>query len=525
MLYSLIRPLLFRLDAETAHNVTLGTLRFLNDYGLDTLLNKPIPAQSIEVMGLTFPNPVGLAAGLDKNGDYLDALAALGFGFVEIGTVTPLPQPGNPKPRLFRYPEAEAIINRMGFNNDGVDALVDNIKRSRFQGVLGINIGKNALTPMERAVDDYLTCLNKVYLYASYVTINISSPNTKNLRDLQSSTALSELLGRLKMRQLELAQQHGRYVPLVVKLAPDLEDEAIDDIAKVLLAKEIDGVIATNTTLSRDGVQHIPQAAQDGGLSGAPLKGRSTRVIRRLSDALDGAIPIIGVGGITRGGDAWEKLNAGASLVQIYSGLIFQGPQLIHDAVNACRPYFITHGVTPRRRGPDVQASTLTPGEAPAAETPAADAQTPAATDAATPAAVNPEGTASSPNDGDATAPPANHGVIQITPGVEPPTVDEPFTEPAPAAPVEPVAAPVEPPKKMTLDQMLAAAVAPVIPPRPQLDAPTTDAGAEPSPAATVAAAPAEPTADASQAPTIIATTKAANAYMASGPRKKRRPT
>jgi dihydroorotate dehydrogenase len=260
MLYSLIRPLLFRLDAETAHNVTLGTLRFLNDYGLDTLLNKPIPAQPIEVMGLSFPNPVGLAAGLDKNGDYLDALAALGFGFVEIGTVTPLPQPGNPKPRLFRYPEAEAIINRMGFNNDGVDATVDNIKRSRFQGVLGINIGKNALTPMERAVDDYLTCLNKVYLYASYVTINISSPNTKNLRDLQSSTALSELLGRLKMRQLELAQQHGRYVPLVVKLAPDLEDEAIDDIAKVLLAKEIDGVIATNTTLSRDGVQHIPQA-------------------------------------------------------------------------------------------------------------------------------------------------------------------------------------------------------------------------------------------------------------------------
>lgn len=521
MLYSLIRPLLFRLDAETAHNVTLGTLRFLNDYGLDTLLNKPIPAQPIEVMGLTFPNPVGLAAGLDKNGDYLDALAALGFGFVEIGTVTPLPQPGNPKPRLFRYPEAEAIINRMGFNNDGVDALVDNIKRSRFQGVLGINIGKNALTPMERAVDDYLTCLNKVYLYASYVTINISSPNTKNLRDLQSSTALSELLGRLKMRQLELAQQHGRYVPLVVKLAPDLEDEAIDDIAKVLLAKEIDGVIATNTTLSRDGVQHIPQAAQDGGLSGAPLKGRSTRVIRRLSDALDGAIPIIGVGGITRGGDAWEKLNAGASLVQIYSGLIFQGPQLIEAAVNACRPYFITHGVTPRRRGPDVQASTLTPGETPAAETPAADAQTPA-TDAATPTVANPEGAVSSPNEGDASAPPANHGVIQITPGVEPPTVDEPFTEPAPATPVP---APVEPPKKMTLDQMLAAAVAPVVPPRPQPEAPAADAGAEPPPAATVAAAPAEPTADASQAPTIIATTKAANAYMASGPRKKRRPT
>lgn len=521
MLYSLIRPLLFRLDAETAHNVTLGTLRFFNDYGLDTLLNKPIPPLPIEIMGLTFPNPVGLAAGLDKNGEYLDALAALGFGFVEIGTITPLPQPGNPKPRLFRYPQAEAIINRMGFNNDGVDALVDNIKRSRFQGVLGINIGKNALTPMERAVDDYLTCLNKVYLYASYVTINISSPNTKNLRDLQGAAALSELLGRLKMRQLELAQQHGRYVPLVVKLAPDLDDEAIDDIAKVLLSKEIDGVIATNTTLSRDGVQHIPEAAQDGGLSGAPLKGRSTRVIRRLSDALDGTIPIIGVGGISRGGDAWEKLNAGASLVQIYSGLIFQGPKLIEDAVNACRPYFISHGVAPRRRGPDVQASTLSPGEVQPIETPDADVAAPSVD----PVSSIPEGQDMPAAEGDS-APPAQHGVISITPGIEPPTVDQPVNElPTPSAAPEAVvpAVSVEP-KKLSIEQMLAAAVAPVIPPPSPLetDKPEPEAAA----VSTVSPSVADTAVPANEPPpNIIATTKAANAYLASGPRKKRRPS
>ena len=515
MLYSLIRPLLFRLDAEKAHNLTLSTLRFLNDYGLDTLFTKQIPDQPVEVMGLTFPNPVGLAAGLDKNGEYLDALAALGFGFVEIGTITPLPQPGNPKPRLFRYPEAEAVINRMGFNNEGVDTLVDNIKRSRFQGVLGINIGKNALTPMERAVDDYLTCLNKVYLYASYVTINISSPNTKNLRDLQSSAALSELLGRLKMRQLELAQQHGRYVPLVVKIAPDLEDEAIEDIAKVLMAKDIDGVIATNTTLSRDGVLHIPEAAQDGGLSGAPLKARATRVIRKLAEVLDGAIPIIGAGGITRGGDAWDKLNAGASLVQLYSGLVFRGPELIEEAVNACRPYFIMHGSAPRRSQLDIQTSTLQ------AESPASAALEMEP--------VNPEQAAAT----DAAAAPAvpvsdTHGVIQLSPTQpEVPVVDTPVNADG---------------KELSITQLLAAAATPVIPPHPDgtPSEPAKPAAAPPAPAlvaaapaAPVGAAPASPPASGAgdtasqpqEAPNIIATSKATNAYLSSGPRKKRRPS
>ena len=520
MLYSLIRPLLFRLDAEKAHNLTLSTLRFLNDYGLDTLLTKPIPAQPVEVMGLTFPNPVGLAAGLDKNGDYLDALAALGFGFVEIGTITPLPQPGNPKPRLFRYPDAEAVINRMGFNNDGVDTLVDNIKRSRFQGVLGINIGKNALTPMERAVDDYLTCLNKVYLYASYVTINISSPNTKNLRDLQSSAALSELLGRLKMRQLELAQQHGRYVPLVVKIAPDLEDEAIEDIAKVLMAKEIDGVIATNTTLSRDGVLHIPEAAQDGGLSGAPLKGRSSRVIRKLAEALDGAIPIIGAGGITRGGDAWEKLNAGASLVQLYSGLVFRGPELIEEAVNACRPYFMMHGSTPRRARLDIQTSTLQP-------------DSPKDSAALEMEQVNPE---QSPVAADTAAAPApvsdTHGVIQLAPTPpDVPVVDTPVNAEG---------------KELSITQLLAAAATPVIPPHPDGTPSQPAASAKPAampppaaiapaaapapavPAAAPVGAPADDGGEANpsqEVPNIIATSKATNAYLSSGPRKKRRPS
>ena len=515
MLYSLIRPLLFRLDAEKAHNLTLSTLRFLNDYGLDTLFTKQIPDQPVEVMGLTFPNPVGLAAGLDKNGEYLDALAALGFGFVEIGTITPLPQPGNPKPRLFRYPEAEAVINRMGFNNEGVDTLVDNIKRSRFQGVLGINIGKNALTPMERAVDDYLTCLNKVYLYASYVTINISSPNTKNLRDLQSSAALSELLGRLKMRQLELAQQHGRYVPLVVKIAPDLEDEAIEDIAKVLMAKDIDGVIATNTTLSRDGVLHIPEAAQDGGLSGAPLKARATRVIRKLAEVLDGAIPIIGAGGITRGGDAWDKLNAGASLVQLYSGLVFRGPELIEEAVNACRPYFIMHGSAPRRSQLDIQTSTL-------------QAESPADSAALEMEPVNPEQAAAT----DAAAAPAvpvsdTHGVIQLSPTQpEVPVVDTPVNADG---------------KELSITQLLAAAATPVIPPHPDgtPSEPAKPAAAPPAPAlvaaapaAPLGAAPASPPASGAgdtasqpqEAPNIIATSKATNAYLSSGPRKKRRP-
>jgi|GEM_PF-45499 dihydroorotate dehydrogenase len=434
MLYSLIRPLLFRMDPETAHHATLDFIRLLNEYGLDTLLLKPRANLPVEVMGLMFPNPIGLAAGVDKNGDYLDALAALGFGFVEIGTITPLPQPGNPKPRMFRFPDAEAIINRMGFNNEGVDALVENIKRSRFQGVLGINIGKNAITPIERAVDDYLTCLNKVYPYASYVTVNISSPNTKNLRDLQSAEALAQLLGRLKMRQIELAQQHGRYVPLVVKIAPDLDLTAIAEIAQVLVTKAIDGVIATNTTLSRDGVLHIPEASQDGGLSGAPLHSKSTLVIRELAMQLDGALPIIGVGGITHGGDAWEKFNAGASLVQLYSGLVFRGPRLVHEAVEAARPYFAARAAhaemirhaPPANQGeggvegqtdPAVMAAALATVAAHAAATGEGIAppvvETPVEGDAAAPAAVDP-----------AMQPPAPVAETEQAPAPEPITSD-----------------------------------------------------------------------------------------------------
>ncbi len=339
MLYSLLRPLLFRLDPEQAHEVSLNGLRVCNNYGLDTLFgSRPAPLP-IEVMGMTFPNPVGIGAGLDKNGEYIDALAGLGFGFIEVGTVTPKPQAGNDKPRLFRFPGADAIINRMGFNNHGVDALLENLKKTRYRGILGINIGKNATTPIESAVDDYLICMNKVYPYASYITINISSPNTKGLRDLQNEAALSVLLSQLKMRQLELADQTGRYVPLVVKIAPDWTTEAIAGIAKLLIEHRIDGVIATNTTLSRDGLMHLPGAEQQGGMSGAPLNSKSTLVIRELALQLEGAVPIIGVGGITRGGDAWEKIDAGASLVQIYSGLIFRGPVLVNECVEAARPF------------------------------------------------------------------------------------------------------------------------------------------------------------------------------------------
>jgi dihydroorotate dehydrogenase len=282
-------------------------------------------------MGLTFPNPVGLAAGLDKNGDYIDALAALGFGFIEIGTVTPRPQPGNPKPRLFRIPEASAIINRMGFNNLGVDHLVRNVQGMRYRGILGINIGKNFDTPIERATDDYLSCLTKVYPHASYVTVNISSPNTKNLRQLQQSDELGQLLGALKAEQTRLADLHGKYVPLALKIAPDLDTEQVIAIADLLRAHRIDAVIATNTTLSRQGVENLPHGAEAGGLSGAPVRLQSTTVVKQLSIALQGELPIIGVGGILSGLDAQEKIKAGASLVQIYSGLIYRGPELITE--------------------------------------------------------------------------------------------------------------------------------------------------------------------------------------------------
>jgi dihydroorotate dehydrogenase len=336
-MYSLLRPVLFQLSPETAHNLTLTGLQAASNLGLSGLLGSTIPGDPRTVMGLTFPNPVGLAAGLDKNGDCINGLAALGFGFIEIGTVTPLPQPGNPKPRLFRLPEARAIINRMGFNNEGVDALINNVKHADFKGILGINIGKNAVTPIEKAADDYLICLRKVYAHASYITVNISSPNTKNLRQLQDEAALNDLLAQLKAEQGKLADRHGKYVPIALKIAPDMESEQIEQISRLLMQHHIDGVIATNTTLSREGVENLPHGAETGGLSGAPVRDKSTRVIRLLAEHLHGTLPIIGAGGILNGADALEKINAGASLVQIYSGLIYRGPQLLPECASAIR--------------------------------------------------------------------------------------------------------------------------------------------------------------------------------------------
>ena len=335
MMYPLLRPLLFTLDPETAHHVTLDGLNTTHRLGLLPLLAKRPADNPVQAMGLTFPNPVGLAAGLDKNGAYIDALAALGFGFVEIGTVTPRPQPGNPQPRLFRLPQAQAIINRMGFNNLGVDALIENVKRAQFRGILGINIGKNFDTPIEHAAEDYLIGLRKVYAHASYIAINISSPNTKNLRQLQGGDELDALLEKLKAEQKKLADQHGKYVPLALKIAPDLDGNQINQIATLLLHHHIDGVIATNTTLSRAGVEHLPLHSEAGGLSGAPLRGSSTSVIRQLAAALQGQLPIIGVGGIMKGEDAAEKIQAGAALVQVYSGLIYRGTDLIAECAAA----------------------------------------------------------------------------------------------------------------------------------------------------------------------------------------------
>jgi dihydroorotate dehydrogenase len=332
MLYSLARPFLFALDPETAHELTLSTLHKLGGWlpNCGRVEGKPI-----EVMGIRFPNAVGLAAGLDKNGDAIDGLSAFGFGFIEIGTVTPRAQPGNPKPRMFRIPAKKAIINRMGFNNHGVDNLLARVKASQYKGVLGINIGKNADTPIERAVDDYLICLDKVYAYASYVTVNISSPNTKNLRQLQGESELDDLLGQLKARQTQLADKHGRYVPMTLKIAPDLDDAQITNIADALRRHHIDGVIATNTTIGREGVEGQQHASETGGLSGAPVREKSTRVIAALAQKLAGEVPIIGVGGITEGAHAAEKIKAGASLVQVYTGFIYGGPQLIGDCIKA----------------------------------------------------------------------------------------------------------------------------------------------------------------------------------------------
>jgi dihydroorotate dehydrogenase len=331
LMYSALRPLLFQLDAERTHHLTLQGLQAAHALGLTRLMPSPPACRSRHVMGLDFPNPVGLAAGLDKNGAYIDALSALGFGFIEVGTVTPRAQPGNPQPRLFRIPQARGIINRFGFNNDGVDALVANVKRAKYRGILGINIGKNFDTPIERATDDYLICLRKVYAHASYVTVNISSPNTKNLRQLQDKEALEGLLAALKQEQASLADSHGKYVPVALKIAPDLETEQIIEIADLLLKHKMDAVIATNTTLSREGVEGLPNAQETGGLSGAPVRLKSTAVVKQLSLALGKEIPIIGVGGILDGLDAEEKIRAGASLVQVYSGLIYRGPELVRD--------------------------------------------------------------------------------------------------------------------------------------------------------------------------------------------------
>ena len=336
-IYRFVKPLLFQLDAEVAHDLSLKSLKMAYKAGLLAWYPAAPPCQPRSVMGITFPNAVGLAAGLDKNGAVINEMAKLGFGFIEVGTVTPKAQPGNPKPRLFRIKEAQGIVNRFGFNNLGVDHLIKNVKAANYKGVLGINIGKNFDTPIENAIDDYLICMQKVYAHASYITVNISSPNTKNLRALQEKDALSLLLASLKSAQIKLAEQHGHYVPIALKIAPDLTHAHVNIIADLLVAHKIDGVIATNTTLSRDmvhGLQNTDDqknANETGGLSGAPVRKTSTLVIQQLSQHLQGEVPIIGVGGILNSADAVEKIAAGASLVQIYSGLIYQGPKLVHD--------------------------------------------------------------------------------------------------------------------------------------------------------------------------------------------------
>ena len=337
-MYALSRPFLFAFDAERAHGLGLASLEAAYRSGLNPLIAKPPKPLPTKAFGLTFPNPVGLAAGLDKNGAHIDALLALGFGFVEVGTVTPRAQPGNPKPRMFRLPEQEAVINRLGFNNEGVDALVRNVERARrIGGLLGINIGKNKDTPNESAEDDYLHCLRKVYPLADYVTVNISSPNTAGLRELQEEQALRRLVSLLRDEQEKLAGQHGKRVPMLVKIAPDLSENDIDAAGRVLGDLSVDGVIASNTTIARDGVEGARFADEVGGLSGAPLLSRSTAVLRMLRTRLPESIPLVGVGGILHGADAATKQAAGALLVQVYTGLVYRGPALVGECVDALR--------------------------------------------------------------------------------------------------------------------------------------------------------------------------------------------
>lgn len=337
MLYRLARKALFVADPEQAHDLAMAGLRLGHWCGATTLVRQR-GGLPLRCMGLDFPNGVGAAPGMDKNAEYFEALGALGFGFVEVGTVTPRPQPGNPRPRVFRLPQAEAMINRLGFNNHGVDYLVERVRRRRFDGVLGVNIGKNADTPLDRAADDYLHCLEKVFPYADYVTVNVSSPNTPGLRELQGAGALDALLASLVQRRRELSRRHRRRVPLAIKIAPDLDDDALDGIAGAVARHEIDAVIATNTTLSRAGVAGLPLADEAGGLSGAPLKARADAVLRSLRVRLPAETVLIGVGGITRGSDAVDKMRNGASLVQFYTGMVFRGPALLGECLEALAP-------------------------------------------------------------------------------------------------------------------------------------------------------------------------------------------
>ncbi|EGQ8072180.1 quinone-dependent dihydroorotate dehydrogenase [Vibrio vulnificus] len=333
MLYRLARAGFFQLDAEKAHDLAIQNFKRFTGTPLDLLYRQQLPHRPVECMGLTFRNPVGLAAGLDKNGECIEAFDAMGFGFVEVGTVTPRPQSGNDKPRLFRLVGAEGIINRMGFNNLGVDNLVENVKKAKYNCVLGINIGKNKDTPIEKGAEDYLICMEKVYEYAGYIAVNISSPNTPGLRSLQYGEALDELLSELKRKQAELEEKHGKYVPLALKIAPDLTDDEISQICQSLINNKIDGVIATNTTLDRTMVEGMKHAQEAGGLSGRPLQSRSTEVVRLLRKELQGNIPIIGVGGVDSYVAVKEKMLAGADLVQVYSGFIYHGPGLVRDIV------------------------------------------------------------------------------------------------------------------------------------------------------------------------------------------------